>query len=180
MASIDVLATLGEDALANHYMITMPATKIGESTVALAMRILTVNIPDRTIETYEITRRGRTMARPNGITSQSREVTFSFRSDKYFSCYKSLMNWLNFVQDNQTMAMASDSGALGIGGESEYRADLEISAIVGLNNDTPISTWSIQGAYPTSISGIEFNEESGDPLTCDVTLDCMNIVFPQA
>lgn len=179
MAQIDILARMGEDALANHYAMIIPAiTQLGASVASLNMRILSVSIPERSIETYEITRRGRKMSRPNGVSAQELNVSFDFRVDKYFECYKSIVNWINFIQDNKTMAMASDSGVLGVGGESEYRHDIEVSAIYGLNNDTPICTWLLEGAYPTSIGDVAFEEEGTDPITTTVSLNCMNIVYP--
>jgi hypothetical protein len=77
------------------------------------------------------------------------------------------------------MAMASDSGVDGIGGQSEYRHDVEIWSISSLETDAvPNNIWVLKGTYPTSVGGVSFNEEEGDPIQIDVTLDCMDIVYP--
>jgi hypothetical protein len=179
MAQIDVLALMGEDALANHFQVVLPNfDKLGVATANLNMRILTVDIPDKTIGTYEITKRGRKFTRPNGVSEQELQISFTFRADKYWQCYNSINNWMNFVQNNETMAMGSDSGVLGVGGKSQIRADFEIWSLTNLDQGIPNNVWTCKGAYPTSLSGVSFDEESGDPLTVDVTLDCMNIIYP--
>lgn len=181
MAQIDILATLGMDALANHFQMVIPVvTQLGASVANLNMRILTTEIPEKTMGTYEITKRGKKMQRPNGISEQSHEVPFSFRADKYWTCYNALTNWHNFIQNSQTMAMASDSGPLGLGGESEYRHDIEVWSLSGLDDSAvPNNIWILKGAYPLTIGGVSFDEESGDPIVVDVTLDCMDIIYPQ-
>lgn len=181
MAVVDIMANMGEDALSNHFQVVIPAiNQLGVSVANLNMRVLTIGIPDRVINTYDITKRGRTFARPNGKIEQEKTVTLSFRHDKYFQCYKSLINWMNFIQDNQTGAMASDSGPAGIGGASEFRHNIEVWAINGLDNAVPNTIWTLEGAYPTSVQGIDFDENGGDDaMTCDVTLTCMNIIYPE-
>lgn len=181
---LDVLSLLGEDAIANHYSIILPTTvsQLAGVNDQLTFRITNVSIPEKTIGTYEITKRGRKFDRPNGLSEQSREVSFTFRPDKKLLTYKAMTNWMNYIQNNETMSMASDSGADGTGGASLFRAPIEIWAIDNLDDDniagTPNSIWICQGAFPTSVGGLEFDEESGDPLTVDVTLNCFNIIYP--
>lgn len=177
---LDVLATMGLDALGNHFAMNIPVfSQVGEVVNNLNMRVLSVSIPDKEISTYPITKRGRQMNRPSGVSEQSHDVSFTFRADKYWNCYNALVNWHNFIQNNSTMAMASDSGPEGRGGASEYRHDIEIWSISALDDDgTPNNIWTIKGAYPTTISGIEFAEDNGEPIEVDVTLDCMDIIYP--
>ena len=80
--------------------------------------------------------------------------------------------------------MASDSGIDGSGGMSTFRADLEVWAIDNLDSNnyagTPNTIWKLLGAYPTSLSGIDFEDEGGDDaITADVTLTCFNIIYPE-
>lgn len=177
---LDVLATMGLDALGNHFAMNIPVfSQLGQVVDNLNMRILSVSIPDKEISTYEITKRGRKMNRPAGVSEQSHEVSFTFRADKYWNCYDALVNWHNFIQNNSTMAMASDSGPEGRGGASEYRHDIEIWSISALDDDgVPNNIWTIKGAYPTTISGVEFSEDNGEPIEVDVTLDSMDIIYP--
>lgn len=181
---LDTLATMGADALANHYSIILPTTvsQLVGVNDQLTFRIKTVSIPDKEINTYSITKRGRTFDRPSGNNEQNREVSFSFRPDKKLLTYKAIVNWMNYIQNNETMFMASDSGADGMGGASLFRAPIEIWAIDNLDDNniagTPNSIWTLVGAWPKSVSGLEFDDESGDPLSVDVTLNCMNIIYP--
>ena len=181
---ISQLADMGADLIANHYSIILPTSvsQLAGVTDQLTLRIKSVSIPEKTIGTYPITKRGRTFDRPNGNNEQSREVTFSFRPDKKLLTYKALNNWMNYIQNNETMYMASDSGANGDGGASLFRADLEVWAIDSLDNNnyagTPTSIWTLEGAFPTSMGGLDFDDESGDPLSVDVTLNCFNIIYP--
>ena len=181
---LDTLASLGEDLLANKYSIILPTTvsQLAGVNDQLTFRITNVSIPDKTINTYTITKRGRVFDRPSGVSEQSREISFTFRPDKKLVTYKAISNWMSYVQNNETMFMASDSGADGTGGASLFRAPIEIWAIDSLDDNTisgtPNSIWVCEGCFPTSLSGLEFDEESGDPLTVDVTLNCFNIIYP--
>lgn len=181
---LDTLASLGEDAISNHYSIILPTTvsQLAGVNDQLTFRITNVSIPEKTISTYTITKRGRQFDRPNGLSEQSREVSFTFRPDKKLVTYKAISNWMSYVQNNETMFMASDSGADGTGGASLFRAPIEIWAIDSLDDNTisgtPNSIWVCEGCFPTSLGGLEFDEESGDPLTVDVTLNCFNIIYP--
>ena len=181
---LDVLQTLGEDAISNHYSIILPTTvsQLAGVNDQLTFRITNVSIPEKTIATYPITKRGRVFDRPSGVSEQSREISFTFRPDKKLVTYKAISNWMSYVQNNETMFMASDSGADGTGGASLFRAPIEIWAIDSLDDNTisgtPNSIWVCEGCFPTSLGGLEFDEESGDPLTVDVTLNCFNIIYP--
>ena len=181
---LDTLASLGEDLLANKYSIILPTTvsQLAGVNDQLTFRITNVSIPDKTINTYTITKRGRQFDRPSGVSEQSREISFTFRPDKKLVTYKAISNWMSYVQNNETMFMASDSGVNGTGGASLFRAPIEIWAIDSLDDNTisgtPNSIWVCEGCFPTSLGGLEFDEESGDPLTVDVTLNCFNIIYP--
>ena len=178
---IDVLAQMGEDALSNHFQLVIPSfSMLGTNIAEINMRVLTVDLPSYEIETYEINKRGRKMTRPTGTMSFTPEISFTFRADKYWRCYNSLMTWMQLIQDNQTMAMASDSGFEGIGGASTYRTDVEVWSLTNLTETAkPNNIWVGQGAYPTSIDAVSFEESSGEPIELSVTLSCMNVKFPQ-
>ncbi len=180
MHELDLLSTFSEDALGNHYSLFMllPAAISAASLVSLTLRVLTTTIPEQSIETYEIVKRGRKMSRPSGISGQNLEWEFSYRIDKYFQTYTAISQWLAYIKNPITMAMASDSGVLGAGpGPSTFRSDIQV---IGLDTNNIITTdgWTWEGAYPTSQSGIEFSEESGEPLVATVTMQSRAIRFP--
>lgn len=181
---ISELFNSGADFLANHYSIILPTaiTQLAGVTDQLTLRTKSVSIPEKTINTYSVTKRGRTFDRPNGNNEQERNVTFSFTPDKRLLTYKAISNWMNYIQNNETMFMASDAGPDGTGGISLFRANIEVWAIDSLDNTnyagTPNSIWILEGAYPTSLGGLDFDDESGEPLSVDVTLNCFNIIYP--
>jgi hypothetical protein len=181
---IQTLAEMGSDLLLNHYSIILPTTvsQLAGVNDQLTFRITNVSIPEKTIGTYEITKRGRKFNRPSGVSEQEREISFSFRPDKKLVTYKAISNWMSYIQNNETMFMASDSGANGDGGASLFRAPIEIWAIDNLDDNniagTPNSICLCEGCFPTSLGGLEFDEESGEPASVDVTLNCFNIIYP--
>lgn len=177
---IDTLASLGSDALSNHFQIVIPnIDKLGANVEKLNMRVLNIDIPEQAIGTYEITKRGRKFTRPSGMSDQALQVSFAFRCDKYFDCYKSLTNWKQFIQHNENMTMGSDSGPEGRGGASTFRHNIEVWAISSLDlSGKPHTIWTLEGAYPTSIGNVAFDETNGEPIECEVTLDLMNIKYP--
>ena len=194
MAILDQLAQMGADALANHYAIVFPPELMnlavnGYSGNQFAFRITNVSIPEKTIATYAITKRGLTFDRPSGNNESSREVSFTFRPDKKFLTYKALSAWMDLIQSNVDMTMASDSGPDWEGGSgggpfSLFRVDIDIWAIKNLNSDQisgdkfPTAVWNLKSCFPTSLGSIEFDDTNGEPLTVDVTLNCFKIYYP--
>lgn len=181
---LDQVMSMGMDALANHYSIILPTSisQLAGVTDQLTLRIKNVSIPEKAINTYSITKRGRTFDRPSGNNEQSREVSFTFRPDKKLLTYKAITNWMNYIQNNETMFMASDAGPNGDGGMSLFRANLEVWAIDNLDDSnyagTPNSIWTLVGAFPTNIDGLEFDDDNGEPFDVGVTLNCFNIIYP--
>ena len=176
---MDILGQAGLDALGNHFQVIIPAPPGIASAAQLAnlnLRVLTIDIPAQAIGTYEIRKRGRKKIRPSGLSDQELEVTFSYRVDKYFEVYTMIAQWLAYIQNPITMNMASDSGAGGVGGASQIRVDITVLGID--TNGVITNTWILKGAWASQQSGITFEEESGDPLTCEVTLQCDEIVYP--
>lgn len=176
---INSVMALSEDALENHFQVVMPSISfLGTNVAELNMRIKSVEIPQYEISEYEITKRGKKANRPNGVDENDYHVSFTFRADKYWRCYSALLAWMMYVKNNKTMAMGSDAGVAGEGGQSTYRSDFEIWSLTNLESGVPNAIWQCESAYPQSVSPISFNEESGDPLDVDVTMSCINIVYP--
>ena len=180
MAKIDDLLATGEDALGNHYQITLPEIdQLGGIESTLILRIKSINIPERGLDTYTITKAGKTADRPNGISSQSHDYDVTFMGDKSWHCYNGISNWIKFVQDNESMAMASDAGEDGMGGESTFRHDIQVDAINNLTeNYEATNSWVLKGSYPKTISSVEFSEDNGEPLEFTVSFTCLDIKYP--
>lgn len=180
MAKIDTLLMYGEDALANHYSITFPIiSQMGTVLDNFTMRVKTVDIPAQEISTYDVWKAGRRAERVSGNNETSYDVEVTYRHDKHFRCYKGLTAWKQYIQDNVTGFMGSDSGVDGTAGVSTFRYPITIHA---LSNNTdfsiPVATWTLIGAFPKTIGDISFDDESGDPLEGSVTFSCVNIIYP--
>jgi hypothetical protein len=175
-STLDILATFGNDALANHFNLILPVFPNAIALANLNMRIKTFEIPEQTIETYEITKRGKKLTRPSGISGQSNEFSFTYRIDKYFQTYNSISQWMSFIQNPTNMAMASDSGPLGAGGASEFRVPIIVNGLDANNIITNV--WAFTGCWPSSQDAISFDEESGDPLEASVTMQFITVVYP--
>lgn len=184
MAVLDTLASMGADALANHYTIVFPSTIASLaipdfSQDQLAFRVNNVSIPDKTINTYPITKRGLTFDRPSGNNDSSREVTFQFRPDKEFLTYKALSAWMDLIQSNINMFMLPDGDVL-----NPFRIGVDVYAIQTLSSESifgesiPTALWHLDRCFPTSLGGIQFDDATGEPLTVDVTLNCFKIYYP--
>jgi len=177
-STLDILQTFGEDALSNHFnaIITFPSLIQNAALASLNLRLKSIEIPAQTIGTYEITKRGKKLTRPNGVSEQGNDFTFTYRVDKYFTVYNAISQWMSFIQNPTNMAAASDSGSLGVGGASEYRAPIIVNGLDANNIITNI--WSFSGCWPSSQDTISFDEESGDPLEVSVTMQYITAVYP--
>jgi hypothetical protein len=175
-STLDFLLLANEDALTNHFQTIIPVFPNVLSIENLNLRVLTVEIPAQTISTYTITKRGRTATRPSGVSEQGNEFTFTYRSDKYFGCYNSISQWLSFIQNPSSMAMASDSGIAGIGGLSTFRVPVIVQGLD--TSDIITNTWSFLGCYPVSQDAVSFDEGTGDPLEVSVTMNYTTMIYP--
>ena len=175
--NLGILQTFGEDALQNHFQIIIPPHPGIGNILNLNARVLSVSIPDQTIETYTITKKGKTFTRPSGVSGQGNEFSFTYRPDKYFETYKAISRWMNLIQDTTTGLMPlSDSGLAGIGGPSLYRVPI---TVLGMDaNNIITGTWLFTGAYPVTQSGLDFSEDSGDPFEVTVTMNYVTITYP--
>ena len=177
MSVFDITA-MGEDSLGNYFNVVLPSiTSMGAYVGQFNQRITSASIPDFTIDTYEIVKRGRHIEKvkaDNG--SQSHEVTIEFRGDKLWHCYNAILTWMKQIKNNETLAMSSD----GLDGEeSEFRCDIPITAINNLSDDCEIvNQWTLLGAFPKQLSGVEFGEENTDPTSFTVTFTCNEISYP--
>jgi hypothetical protein len=175
-STLDILAAFGEDALQNHYMVIIPSFPNVLALANLNMRVKAFDLPAQTIGTYEITKRGKKLTRPSGVSDQGNEFTFTYRSDKYFQVYNSISQWMSFIQNPTNMAMASDSGPLGAGGASEFRVPFIVNGLD--TNNIITNVWSFSGCWPSSQDAISFDEDNGDPIEVSVTMQYITAVYP--
>jgi len=177
MAEIDILRDYGEDLLGNFFEVSISPFPGVTSIEQLNFRILTFDVPDQAIGTYQIDKRGRSFTRPSGAYEQGNEFSFTYRVSKYLTHYKSISAWLAYIKDPKTSAMASDSGPLGQGGPSLFR--VPVTVFSKDTNNNLLAQWDFDGTFPISQGGVSFDESSGDPLVASVTMNYMGITYPQ-
>jgi hypothetical protein len=175
----DALMVSGEDALQNHgiFSLIIPTLPIAGFPVEnLNLRVTNFAIPELTIDTYEIVKRGKKFERPSGVSGMTKDFQFTYRIDRYYTTYNALTAWMGLIQNPVTLTMASDAGLNGTGGISTYRAPVNITALDTNNN--LLNAWSYMGCFPKTHDAIEFDETSGDPITASCTMSYVDIFFP--
>lgn len=161
--SIQTIRTFTEDALANQFQMIIPPFPGVGNLEQTNLRVLTVDIPEMTHETYEITKNGTKFTRPSGISGNPTEFSFTYRIDKNYEAYLGFIRWHRLIRDPQTGIMAP---------ESSYRVPITVQPIDTAGNALS-GGWLMQGCFISSHDGISFDEESGDPLTASVTMQML-------
>lgn len=170
--AIETLFTAGDDALANHAVINIAPIPIFGLADPLRVRTTTFDIPEHTIDTYDVHWKTQSFTKPSGKIITPNEFSFTFRSDKYWTIYQALLLWKNYIGDEASGAMAEDVGA--ISGESDIRTD--VSVLTEDSNGVPTGPgWKFHKAWISSLGGVSFDMESGDPITVDVTLNFLKM-----
>ncbi len=118
MGALEIV-TYQEDALANHYFMVLPAFPGVVDMQQTNFRILNVDIPEKVIDTYEVTHGGKKATRPSGVIGTANEFSFSYRADKYMKVYRGFMAWMEYIQSSQTGTGMGDAVPL-VGGPSLF------------------------------------------------------------
>lgn len=161
--AIESLYAMGDDALENQFMLNVsPILTVVPD--PLQMRVLSVSIPERSVETYEKHWQTQVYTAPGGKITTPNEFSFSFRVDKYWQIYTIFDGWHKAIANPATGVIANDAG-----GANGFRTTVTVNTI---NPDgSPTSTgWVFLQAFPSSIGGVEFNQEAGGPVSIDVTM----------
>ncbi len=176
MGALEIV-TYQEDALANHYFMVLPAFPGVVDMQQTNFRILNVDIPEKVIDTYEVTHGGKKATRPSGVIGTANEFSFSYRADKYMKVYRGFMAWMEYIQSSQTGTGMGDAVPL-VGGPSPIRVPITIQTAEA--DKVPNGNlWQFNGCFPTSHGAVTFDENSGDPIEVSVTMACLDIVYPQ-
>lgn len=177
---IDNLVDTGLDALGNYFNIVLPDDVPADDwdPDMLNLRATDFDIPPRGITTYDFTKRGKKHSRVSGISDQEKTSTMTIRLDKGWKTYNMLQQWQNAIQNNNTMEMGRDTDDV-TANELENRRDITVQAINALTEDFEATAeWTLVAAIPKEVGNVSFSEESGDPITCSVTWEYEDIIFP--
>jgi hypothetical protein len=163
----------GDDALANMAELQFPIFNLFGLADPLKFRTTAISIPEFAILTYDVHWKTQKFEKPGGKDETAKTMNFTFRIDKYYTVYKGLMAWWQFICNSDTGAMAEDVGA--ITKTSNIRCDFQVR-VVDSNNVTTTEGWKFFGAWIKSMASVEFSQDSGEPLTCAVTMSYVKAV----
>lgn len=166
---IDSLYQVGDDALQNQFSITIPPLPQiqGLDADPIRFRITNLSIPERSIETYSVPWRTQNFTKVGGKITTPNEFTFTYRSDKYWGFYGIIDQWLNYIVNQETGLIREDF-------PGSFRTDLSVFTIDAQGNPTS-DGWKFIGAFPSSQAGVDFDHESGSPITVSVTMQFLRM-----
>lgn len=172
--ALDTLFLAGDDALQNQFQIIIPAFPNVINLQNTNLRVTNVSIPELAVGTYENNFGTDKVVKPSGKNETDKTFSFTFRVDKYWQVYNGFRQWHNLVIDQTTGAMSSDAGNDGLGGQSPIRVPIIVQSLDSNNTLTGFEM-TFNGSWPTNVGGFEFTQDSGDPITIDMTMTYLNI-----
>jgi hypothetical protein len=174
--ALDLIYQAGDDALANQFMVVIPAFPNVIDIGSVNIRVLTLQIPDLIMGKYTVNFGTDKFDKPSGKSDLNKQLTFTFRIDKYWRVYNSFKLWHSLIMNQDTGAISPDNAANGLGGgNSPIRVPITVQTLDS-NNILTGGQWDFEGCWPTSVNGIEFSQDNGDPLIANVTLDFIKMI----
>lgn len=182
---VDTIFQFGEDALNNEANISIDVSSLGVSTLRdiigqdeLRFRATGFTVPSKSIRTYTQSYKGFEIERWKAGTDMTRELSITFRVDKYWGVYRFIRAWMESISNLE--------------GEGYYYPDVsdnsilrttatiqQIANVLGSNGNMSESIvnngWVFTGVWPKSMPDIAFDTAvEGDQVTIDVTFGFLN------
>lgn len=168
--ALDLIYQAGDDALQNQFMVVIPAFPNVIDIGSVNIRTLTVNIPDLVMGTYDVHFGSDKFSKPSGKSELNKEFNFTFRIDKYWRVYNSFRQWHGLIFNQDTGGISPDNANDGLGGgNSPIRVPISIMSLDS-NDILTGGQWNYEGCWPSQVNGLEFSQDNGDPLICNVTM----------
>ena len=172
--SIDSVYVQGDDALANFAELELsPFPLFGPLKDALKFRTTQIDIPGFEKEHYEVHWKAQKFEKPNGKDGTQKTFTSTFRVDKYYTVYKSLQAWWQYICNSDSGALAEDVGA--VTGTSNIRTDIMVHTI-DTQGIVTSEGFKFERAWLKSLAGFGYNVTSGDPLECQITWSFVKMI----
>lgn len=165
---IDILYQMGDDAVDNEGVIVFEPLSFMSTTETLQFRISDFEIPEFVQDSYSVTYKTQTLDKPKASITTSKDFTYTFRVDKYWTVYDDLFAWKQLLANESTGAVAEDVNPFT--GTSSLRANFSVYP-VDSNGTVTYRGWKFTNAWIKSLGSISFDQtSSGEPITCSVTL----------
>lgn len=163
--AISTISVVNDDALINNFLISIPEYPNALDITGTNFRVTNVSIPEQTIGTYDVHYRTQVLKKYSGKLETPNEFSFDFRVDKFWQVYKGFSDWMRLILDPVTGTQVPDFE----NGQSGIR--VPISVITVDSNDAVTSTgWTFDGCFPSSITGVDFAMDTGEPVIATVTM----------
>ena len=153
----------GGGARANQFKVTMPFpgyASVGGETSDLAFLCQSTALPGMTIGNIAIPFRGRLLNIAGDRTFNAWSVTIMNDTDfKLYRAFERWMNGINNMTDNE-----------GLTNPVDYQVDIFVDQLD--RNGTTLKTYTLRGAFPTSLADIELSYATNDAIetfTCGLT-----------
>jgi len=163
----------GDDALLNMAELQFPVFRFFNMPEELKFRTTNISIPEFQVGSYEVHWKAQKFEKPSGKDETAKTMSFTFRIDKYYKVYKALQIWWQYICNPATGAMAEDVSPQS--DTSDIRCDFQVRC-VDTRGVTTTEGWRFSGAWLKSLAGIEFDENSGDPISIAVTMSYVKAV----
>jgi hypothetical protein len=172
--SIDSVYATGDDALANLAEILISEFALfGPLKEQLRFRTTGIEVPGFVMGTYEVPWKSQKYEKPSGKDETPKTFTFTFRVDKYYTVYKALLAWWQYICNSDSGALAEDVGA--VTGTSNIRADIFVKTI-DTQNITTNEGFKFERCWIKELTGFSYDMTSGDPLNCTITMSFVKMV----
>jgi hypothetical protein len=172
--SIDSVYATGDDALANMAEIEFsPFSLFGPLKDASRFRTEQINVPGFTMGQYEVHWKAQKFERPSGKDETEKTFSLVFRVDKYYTVYKALLAWWQYICNSDSGVLAEDVGA--VTGESNIRTDVMVKTIDTQGVPTN-EGFNFERAWIKALAGFSYDVASGDPLECQVTMSFVKML----
>ena len=165
---------VGDDALGNQFLMTISPISYIQDTFGTNVRIITVDIPEVSVGTYTIEYKTRTIEKVGGKITTPTQFSFTFRIDKNWDLYKGFISWHSAIANQGSGVIQADASGTSVGA-SLIRTSIEIQTVD--HNDEPTGmNWDFEGCWPVNVSGVGFDQASGDPLTATITMSFLRMI----
>jgi hypothetical protein len=172
--SIDSAYAVGDDALANMAEIEFsPFSLFGPLKDQLRFRTTQIDVPGFTMGSYEVHWKAQKFEKPSGKDETEKTFTFTFRVDKYYTVYKALLAWWQYIYNSDNGGLAEDVGA--VTRTSNIRTDIMVHTI-DTQGVTTNEGFKFEGAWIKALAGFGYDVSSGDPLMCEITMSFVKML----
>jgi hypothetical protein len=172
--SIDSVYATGDDALTNMAEILFNEFSLfGPLKEQLKFRTTQINVPGFTMGAYDVHWKSQKFEKPSGKDETEKTFSFTFRVDKYYTVYKALLAWWQYICNSDNGALAEDVGA--VTGTSNIRTDIIVKTI-DTQGVTTNEGFKFERAWLKSLAGFSYDVTSGEPLMCEVTMSFVKML----